>query len=99
LVTSVSTPTGKLLEKFMGKRIILPEVKENWIWQGISNRGKLDSAKETARIIRLLAENQPVQSGSASNPWIILGYVLGGLFALQILFMLIMGVVSAFTGF
>lgn len=87
------------LQEFTGKRLIIPEEKEGWIWQGIIRHGKLDSAKETARIIRYLAEGQTIQPAPSNNPWVIIGYVFGGIFALQALFILIAMIASSFRGF
>jgi len=64
----------------------------------LSLRGKLDTAKETARIIRLMAEDQSIQPAPSNNPWVIIGYVFGGIFALQVLFVLIAIIASAFGG-
>ncbi len=99
ILTGEVTPAKHAIGSFSGKHIILPAERDGWIWQGVVRENRLDSAKETARIVRQLAESQPVQAVSSSNPWILLGYILGGLFALQILFMLIMGIISAFTGY
>lgn len=99
LITKPGSVFLNALETYTGKWIFLPSGRENWVWQGLVQKNRLDSAKETARIIRQLAENQPAQTLSTSSPLMIVGYVLGGLFALQILFMMIMGVISVFTGF
>ncbi len=97
-ITHPSSSIQEVMSRFTGKRIIIPAQKENWIWQGITLRNKLDSSRETARIIRLLAENQPIHTAPSNGPWVILGYVFGGLFALQVLFLLIMGIASAIFG-
>lgn len=86
---------GKL-DAYSGKRVIIPEEKEGWIWQGLGTRNTLESARETARIIRQLAENQPVRTSTSNSPWVIVGYVFGGLFALQVLLMIIASIISAF---
>lgn len=95
---SLETFQNKLKE-FTGKRLILPVEQEGWIWQGIIHYGKHESAKETARIIRLLAEGQTIQPAPSSNPWVIIGYVFGGIFGLQVLFLLIALIASSFGGF
>ncbi|MEI8131762.1 MAG: DUF5671 domain-containing protein, partial [Leptolinea sp.] len=86
LITNLQEPLQSKLQDFTGKRLILPVEKEGWLWQGIIQRGKLDSAKETARIIRLLAEGQTIQPAPSNNPWVIIGYIFGGIFALQVVF-------------
>jgi hypothetical protein len=96
LMTRLARPHDQVLDKYTGKRIILPEAKINWIWQGVIRRGKLDSAKETARIIRMLAENQEIHPASTSGSLMILAYVLAGLFSVQLLFMIIGLIVSSF---
>lgn len=98
LVTGMDTAIKQAIGSFPGKRIILPVNQEGWVWQGLLRKNRLESAKETARIVRMLAENQPVQTVSNTNNLTILGYVLGGLFAIQLILLLIVRVISAFTG-
>jgi hypothetical protein len=76
------------LETFAGQRIVVPEAAERWTWLGAAPRGERDLAKETARAVRLLAEGQEFQPAGPANAWSVVGYVLGVLFALQILMVL-----------
>jgi hypothetical protein len=84
------------LESFQGKRLVISESEENWLWQGLIKRNPLDSAKETARLIRLMAENQQINTAAAGNTVITIAYVLAGLFGIQILFMIIGLIASSF---
>jgi len=52
-------------------------------------RSRLDSAKETARLIRMMAENQEIHPASTGGGLTVIAYVLAGLFGLQILMMII----------
>jgi len=99
MITNPQEPLQNKLQDFTGKRLILPIEKEGWIWQGIISRGKLDSAKETARIVRLMAEGQTIQPAPSNNPWVILGYVFGCIIALQVVFLLIAVIASSYGGF
>jgi hypothetical protein len=45
-----------------------------------------------------MAEEQNIQPAPSNNPWVIIGYVFGGIFALQVLFVLVALIASAFGG-
>jgi hypothetical protein len=98
LITNAQDALQLKLKEYSGKRLIVPVDEEGWIWQGLTHRSKLDSAKESARIIRLMAEEQNIQPAPSNNPWVIIGYVFGGIFALQVLFVLVALIASAFGG-
>lgn len=92
----IGSPTFINGDAFTGKRIIIPDLKEDWIIQETVKRSRLDSAKETARLIRLMAENQVIPTASVSSGITALAYILAGLFVIQILFSIIIMIVSAF---
>lgn len=96
LIHDLAFATG---ETFTGKRIIIPDLKEDWIIQETVRRSRLDSAKETARLIRLMAENQAIPAAPVSSGITTLAYILAGLFVVQILFSVIIMIVSAFFNF
>jgi hypothetical protein len=87
------------IKAFQGKRLVIPTEKEGWIWQGLVQTKEFESPKETARIIRLLAEGQVAGTPPSSNPWVTIGYILGGLFGLQILLLLVALIGSSLGGF
>ncbi len=92
----IQNPALAISETFTGKRIVIPDLKEDWIIQETVKRSRLDSAKETARLIRLMAENQVIPTASVSSGITALAYILAGLFVIQILFSIIIMIVSAF---
>jgi hypothetical protein len=98
LVTAMPAEIREKLDGYSGKRLVIPESTEGWVWQGLIQQTRLNSAKETARLIRLLAENQPIQSASTNNPLTIIAYVFAGIFALQIIFTIIAVIISAYVG-
>jgi len=46
-----------------------------------------------------MAEGQTIQPAPSNSPWVIIGYVFGGIFALQILFIVIAFTASSIGGF
>jgi hypothetical protein len=82
------------LKEYSGQKIIVPVNVEGWVSLSTSIRNQREAAREAALAVRQLAEGQPVRPAPATGPWVIAGYVFGGLFALQLLFMLIMMGVS-----
>lgn len=83
--------TGELkawLEAFPGRKIIVPDEPGGALLAG--------DAREAARLALRLAEGQEVTSGRAAQPgWMIAVYVFAALFALQLLFfLLILGITS-----
>jgi hypothetical protein len=74
------------LQGFTGKRILVPVPVDNWVWLGAPARTLRDLAQVTAQAVRQVAEGQPVKPPTPNSPWVIAGYILAGLFGLQILF-------------
>lgn len=91
------------LQTFPGKRILVPVPDENWVWLGTSPRtpgpaAVRELAQATAQAVRQVAEGQPVKPPVPNSPWAIAGYILAGLFGLQILVILISLVASMVGG-
>jgi hypothetical protein len=61
---------------------------ENWVWLGTPVRTLRELAQVTAQAVRQVAEGQPVKPPTPNSPWVIAGYILAGLFGLQILFVM-----------
>lgn len=99
LVTAMPVEMRGKLDGYTGKRLVVPETTEGWIWQGMNRQSRLNSAKETARLIRLLAENQPAQPAPANNPLTVIAYIFASIFAVQVVFTIIAVIISAYTGF
>ncbi len=61
---------------------MLPLPAAGWEWAGLPARSARDLAQDTALLLRQMAEGQTFRPGTPANPWVIAGYVLGGLFVL-----------------
>ncbi len=95
----INNPAAANMDAFTGKRIIIPDLKEDWVIQETIRRSRFDSAKETARLIRLMAENQAIPATPVNSGITALAYILAGLFVVQILFSVIIMIISAFFNF
>ncbi len=85
-----TTELSAQLEKFSGQRVLVPLPADNWVWLNYAHHNRRDLARQAAQNIRQLAEGQPVRPARQISSWIWVLAVLGGIFALQILFMFIM---------
>lgn len=83
-------------KSYSGRRLVIPEPAEGWTWQGLIRRGRLDSAKETARLIRMMAEKQEIQSTGSGGGLTVAAYILAALFGTQILFMILTLILGVF---
>ncbi len=83
------------LEDFKGRRLVLPQAVEGWVWLGSVPRSPRDLARETALAVRQMAEGQDISSASPHSPWSVVGYVLGAIFGLILLFFLVLLVISS----
>jgi len=81
---------------FSGHRLVVTEPVKGWIWQGLIQRNRLDSAKETARLLRMMAEKQEIDTFRTSGGLTVAAYILAALFGTQILFMILSLIISVF---
>jgi hypothetical protein len=72
------------LSAHSGRRLILPQAREGWIWLGLAQRPLHEQAEEAAAAIRQAAEGNAPRAGLPASPWAVAGYLLGGLFTLQL---------------
>lgn len=86
----------KTLNAFTGQKIVLPQASGHWLWLGGGQRSAHEQVSDVITAIRQLAEGQTVRTGQTNNPWILIGYILGALFGLQLLLVIIGIVVSSF---
>jgi hypothetical protein len=82
---------------YTGHRLVIPEPAEGWTWQGLVQRGRLDSAKETARLIRMIAENQQIHPVSGGGGLTTIAYILAGLFGFQVVITILSLIVGVFV--
>lgn len=85
------------LASFSGARILIPLPAEGWIWAGQPGRSPAELAHATAMAVRQLSEGQTLRQAAPTNPWVIAGFILGGLFALLLALILFMALFSGFT--
>ena len=83
------------LSEYRGRRILIPVPEENWQWLGQTEKRPLDLGREAAQTLRQMAEGEAVRQSLPNSPWSIAGYILGGLFGLQLLFMLLVLLISS----
>jgi hypothetical protein len=86
------------LSAYRGRRLVVPQPLEGWVWPGATTRSLRELAEEAAGVIRQMAEGDLPRAGLPSNPWAVAGYVLGGLFAVQLLIGLFALLVSSLFG-
>lgn len=82
------------LQEFPGKRVVVPGPAGETVWAGVPERSPAEAAREAARAVRQLAEGETVRGAPPTNPWVIVGYALAGLFALQAVALLLAAVIS-----
>lgn len=82
------------LQEYPGKRVVVPGSSGETVWAGVPDRSPAESAREAARAVRQLAEGETVRGAPPTNPWVIVGYALAGLFALQVAALLLAVVIS-----
>lgn len=87
------------LEGYRGKRLLLPTLPNGWAW-GASLPGDLrERVRQAVNAILSLAEGEETpRAGVSASPWAVAGYVLGGLFAAQMLIVLISLFISSLYG-
>jgi hypothetical protein len=81
---------------YTGRRLVITEPAEGWTWQGLIQRGRLDSAKETSRLIRMMAEKQEIHPQTSGGGLTTVAYILAGLFGFQIVMMILSLAFSSF---
>ena len=86
------------LQGYAGARLVVPTPSQNWHWVFGSGRPLPALARQTARIVRHLAEGQDLPSPRESSVWTVLGYIMAGLLALFLLINLVSLVMSLSGG-
>ena len=75
-------------QQFKGKIVVLPDPSETYTWVGVPAKNQDEIHQDAVRVIRQLAEGEQARSSGPVNAWITVGYILGAIFALQILLVL-----------
>jgi hypothetical protein len=96
LATSADGPVQDWLHQFQGQLLIVPVAQPNWQWVGMLEKSSPDQARQAANAVRQMAEDQPVRFSAIVSPWVVVAYVLGGLFGLEVIVMMVAFLVSLF---
>jgi hypothetical protein len=85
-------PPGALqtwLKHYLGTKIVVPLSQKDWLITGANTRSQPDAAKDAAAAIRQMAEGLQVKPAGGTNPWLVVGIVLGILFGFPLLMSLL----------
>jgi len=93
LMTHPSVQTA--IHSFSGKILIIPQQEENIFWLG-SHNDKKQILQDVANTVQQLSKNQIPQPATFKGPWLIVVYILAGLFALEIVALAITALVNLF---
>ncbi|MEW6239305.1 MAG: DUF5671 domain-containing protein [Chloroflexota bacterium] len=94
LMVALPDATRKWLGEFGGSKIVVPTEVKDWLWIGSTPRRSVTRA---VLAVRQMAEGQAVRVDGGGSGWTIVAYVFAALFALQLLFVLLMLGISAFV--
>ncbi|HSF81139.1 MAG TPA: DUF5671 domain-containing protein [Anaerolineales bacterium] len=73
------------LQTFSGTRLVVPSPAQGWHWLFGSERPLAAQVRQTARVVRHLAEGETIPAPRESSPWMIVLYIMAGLLGLEIL--------------
>ncbi len=85
------------LQGYNGPRLAVPTQTHGWHWISGHDPGLDRHARQAARTVRLLAEGETAAGFREISPWSIVIYILAGLFALEIVFVVITSLIEAFN--
>ena len=98
LLTKLPESLRLWLQGFDGPRLVVPTPIQGWDWL-LSGEPSLTSlAPKTARMVRSLAEGEAINRQRVASSWMIVVYILAGLFALQIFGLIIASLISLIQG-
>jgi hypothetical protein len=84
------------LQGFDGPRLVLPTPAQGWQWVASGASDLAAQARAAARLVRRLAEGEPLPQPSRSPSWMMVVYILAGLAALEIIGLTVTFVLSLF---
>jgi len=77
------------LKEYEGRKLMAPVQAKNWYMPGMILHPQPEAAKETALALRQMAEGMQVRVSGFTNPWVVVGIVLGIFFGIPLLLSLI----------
>ncbi|HTX92862.1 MAG TPA: DUF5671 domain-containing protein [Anaerolineales bacterium] len=87
----------KWLGKYTGSRLVVPRLAPGIFWAG-GFRPLPAAASQAAQTVRQLAEGQEIRQQNGPSAWMIVVYIIAGLFGLELLFGLIALAMSLLQG-
>jgi hypothetical protein len=81
-------PLREWLDQYSGSKLIVPQAAQGWLWTG-GIHPLPAAANQAAQTIRQLAEGQEARQQAGTSGWMIIVYIIAGLFGLEILGLLI----------
>lgn len=84
------------LQDYSGKILVIPQERKNWYWLGVPDKNRENLLQEAASAVQNLSENHSPGTTSSGNSWMIVVYILAGLFTLQIVFIIISILINLF---
>lgn len=96
LVTNPPEALKSYLQNFTGKILVLPHQQENWHWLGMVKRDENRLVQDAVIAVQQLSENKSPRTVAPFNSWMIVAYVLAGLFLLEIVLLMITALVNLF---
>lgn len=85
LVTKPSEALRLWLQNFEGPRLVIPTQTNGWQWVSAGGRSVAALARQAAHIVRHLAEGEVHTHSPEASAWMLVVYILAGLFTLEIL--------------
>ena len=88
LVLDPPEPLRDWLNQFTGSKLIIPQTTLGWLWTG-GIRPLRAAATQAAQTVRQLAEGQELRQQTGTSGWMVVVYIIAGLFGLEILGLLV----------
>jgi hypothetical protein len=73
------------LQNFAGTRFVVPTPLPGWVWPSENSSPLQFQIRQTAEMVRRMAEGEDISQERPSFSWIVFGYILGGFFGLVLL--------------
>jgi hypothetical protein len=91
LPTNIAANPGEAirlwLQNFSGVRFVIPTPVQGWVWVSGNGDKIKNLVQQTAEMVRKLADGEELRQSQSTSPWLMFGYIMGGL--LGLIFLLI----------
>jgi hypothetical protein len=96
MLLNATEPVRSFLHNISGKVIVAPQDIENWYWIKSNPDQDQSQVMDTVVSLRQILENRPVRPVARMSPWMLVAYILAGLFLLLIASILVSALVNLF---